>query len=100
MNDIMLHLTKTPGVARKINGNDELATEVFDAFTRFLNGDWGPVIDEEDRKANDNNLKPGGDLYALAAYKFKDGDEFWIIRDPVILPGAIHNVTILLPKEY
>lgn len=59
---------------------------------RHALGDWGEV-DNEDKRANDADVKHGGRL--LSAYTLPDGTRIWVITE-----GDRSATTCLLPEEY
>jgi hypothetical protein len=58
-------------------------------------GDWGDLC-EEDRPANEDGVKNGGQI--MSVYKI-DSKELWIITDPVDYSGG-RTTTFLLPEDY
>jgi len=87
-----LYITPGAQTALCAEGCDPRESEVRDALTRHMRGDWGEVCDE-DWKENDFSLEKG--FRILSAYKSKAGVKFWIITE------ADRSVTtILLPDEY
>ena len=77
----------TPGVLESVSQE-----ELLDAVARHASGDWG-VVDEDDRKANDADLRNGERL--LSAYVTRSGTKFWIITE-----ADRSTTTVLLPDEY
>ena len=80
-------LVVTPGAVDELDEHD-----MFDAFSRHAQGDWGEV-DEEDWNANDHAFLVGRRL--LSAYVDRMGKRFWIITE-----ADRSSTTILLPEEY
>jgi len=83
----------TPGVQGAF-GEDCAPTnsEVREALTRHMRGDWGELCDE-DWKDNDFSVEHG--FRILSAYRSKAGVKFWIITE-----ADRSATTILLPDEY
>jgi len=82
----------TKGVSEFSGRNPDFAP--FSAIclhSKFGQGDWGNVCDD-DKEANNEALKDGG--MVLGSYKF-NGTEIWIITD-----SDRKTTTILLPEEY
>lgn len=83
-------------------GNEPLfGLFVMQCLRRFGRGDWGDLNDE-DKAANDTNLKDGE--MVLAAYKLlpvllnewtEEQDTIWVVMDP-----GHNTVTVLYPSEY
>ena len=84
----------TPGAQAALGEDqcDPAQSEVRDALTRHMRGDWGEVCDE-DWTENDFSLKNG--FRILSAYTSKSGFKFWIITE-----ADRSATTILLPEEY
>lgn len=63
---------------------------------RHLQGDWGDLEYEEDRKANDAALKEG-DFRIMSAYNYGDDpkETIWIITE-----WDHSATTVLFPSEY
>jgi len=84
----------TPGalaVLDKFPGGASYGT--LSLITRHQSGDWGEM-DAEDKKANDDALKPGDEQRLLSAYMV-DGKKVWIITE-----WDRSVTTLLLPDEY
>ena len=80
-------LLATPGVLKDVPRGD-----LFAAYHRHLNCDWGDLC-EADKRENNVALKTGERL--LSAYHAKDDTKFWIITE-----ADRSATTVLLPKEY
>jgi hypothetical protein len=80
-----LHMTR--GAADKLHQED-----VFEAFVRHMDGDWGDV-DEHDWNANQDAIEFGARL--LSSYVDRNDTRFWIITE-----ADRSATTILLPDEY
>lgn len=79
----------TPGALEAIENTGQSEA---DFIARHALGDWGD-LDEEDRAANDRDLRSGGRLFS--AYHLADRTKIYIITE--------HDrsaTTILLPSEY
>lgn len=63
------------------------------ALGRHAVGDWGNLLDEDDRQANEQALQDGARL--LSAYRSSAGVKFWIITE-----SDRSVTTVLLPEEY
>jgi hypothetical protein len=83
----MGQLLATPGAMSAL-----VAHDIAWAIVRHLNGDWG-ILDEHDRKTNDEALKSGGRIFSV--YLAQDGTKFWIITE-----CDRSATTVLLPEEY
>ena len=81
------NLYMTRGAADTLHQDD-----VFNAFVRHIDGDWGDV-DEDDWKANEDALNLG--LRLLSSYVDRNSVKFWIITE-----ADRSATTILLPREY
>jgi hypothetical protein len=66
--------------------------EIQRALARHVQGDWGE-LDKEDQRRNDAALRSGERL--LSAYKTLAGAKFWIITE-----ASREATTILLPEDY
>ena len=66
--------------------------DVFEAFVRHLDGDWGDLC-KEDWNENQNALEIGTRL--LSSYVDRNDNKFWIITE-----ADRKATTILLPCEY
>jgi hypothetical protein len=66
--------------------------EISTALSRYAQGDWGE-LDDDDKIANKRAFETGGRL--LSAYKTKSGTKFWIITE-----ADRFVTTILLPEDY
>jgi hypothetical protein len=77
----------TRGAADKLHQED-----VFEAFVRHLDGDWGNLC-EEDWDENQNALEIGTRL--LSSYVDRNDNKFWIITE-----ADRSATTVLLPCEY
>jgi hypothetical protein len=81
-------IVATPNALSKVSG-----PEILTAIQRHQAGDWGDVLDEEDRQANERALSEGSRL--LSAFATLKGERFWIITE------ADRSVsTVLMPEDY
>jgi hypothetical protein len=77
----------TRGAAAELHQED-----VFEAFVRHIDGDWGD-LDDFDKRQNEEALQYGSRL--LSAYSDRNQRKFWIITE-----ADRSATTILLPDEY
>ena len=84
-------IVATRGVADEMENNPTFAGEVNAAFSRYQQGDWGDLC-QEDRESNDRAVKDGERI--LAAYNTSIGT-IWIITE-----WDRSATTILFPSEY
>ena len=82
-------LCSTPGAARALQQCNQ---PVLPLFRRHAMGDWG-AVDDEDKQANDSDLKHGGRL--LSCYHLSDDTRVWVITE-----WDRSATTLLLPEEY
>jgi hypothetical protein len=78
----------TPGAQATLETNNVPAIRL---LLRHASGDWGDL--EEDKKANDFDLKAGGRL--LSSYHLPDETKVWVITE-----WNRTATTILCPEEY
>lgn len=88
-------LVATAGVAERTTPDF-----IFSCVRRHASGDWGELLDAEDRAANDAALSDGGRLLSAypvpAGQESADGDEkIWIITE-----WDRSVTTVLYPSEY
>jgi hypothetical protein len=79
----------TPGALRAL---EEAGESPFAYLERHITGDWGDLV-EEDQRENELALRRGFRL--LSAYRLSDETKIWIITE--------HDrsaTTLLLPSEY
>lgn len=67
-------------------------SEIQNALTRHIRGDWG-TLDAEDLESNDRALVSGGRLFS--SYLSPQNVKFWIITE-----ADRSATTILLPEDY
>ena len=86
----------TAGVSARCQEDPLFHQFVLISCGRHIQGDWGDLEYEEDRKANDAAVKEG-DFRILSAYNFNDNpeDKIWIITE-----WDRSITTILFPSEY
>jgi len=77
----------TPSIKSLMNTRPGFSDFVMQSLTRFINGEWGDLSDDD--KAVNREYPES----AMGSYEFGDGKELWIKRDNDI-------VTILLPEDY
>jgi len=84
----------TPGAQAELTDGscDPTNSEVRDALTRHMRGDWGEVCDED---WNENDFSLANGFRILSVVTSKAGDKFWIITE-----ADRSATTILLPDEY
>lgn len=83
----------TRGVANMMSRDPYFQLGVVEAFTRFLNEDWGDIC-EEDKAQNDENPE-----WALGVYD-ADGETIWIKADDYGEDEHDIVITVLFPSEY
>ncbi len=80
----------TPGAQDALNAVGEQA---YTYVIRHLQGDWGEILSEHDKKANTRAVRDGERI--LSAYGLPDGNKIWVITE-----ADRSATTILLPSEY
>lgn len=80
-------LLATPAILAEV-----ASTEIQEALSRHVTGDWGE-LDPEDIRENELALKHDGRL--LSAYRSSNGVKFWIITE-----RDRSATTALLPSDY
>lgn len=81
----------TAGVANAMNDSIEFSKDVYEAFERYVGGDWG-CVDKTDWESND--AAAAGNDRIVAAYETICG-RIWIITE-----WDRSVTTILFPSEY
>ncbi len=84
----------TPGA---IEALARLNTPPLTLINRHCRGDWGDVLDADDRMANNQALATGARLFS--AYVIQD-IKFWVITDAEDDDGQRMATTVLLPEDY
>ena len=86
----------TAGVSNRCMNDSDFHKFVISSCARHLQGDWGDLEYEEDRKANDAAVKEG-DFRIMSAYNYGDDpkETIWIITE-----GDHSATTVLFPSEY
>lgn len=77
----------TPGVAAKMNSDDNYNEFVLGCVLRHLSHDWGDVS-RADAELNNDDF-----FHALSAYHDSSNEKIWIKQDGI-------HITVLLPEEY
>lgn len=89
-------LHKTPVAEMPEGLSDELAMKhhqfIVNLLDRHQSGDWGELLCDEDKQANEDALKQGTRL--MSAYDVA-GTKVWCITE-----ADRHATTFLLPEEY
>ena len=78
----------TPGVIEKISEDEQLV-----ALNRHATGDWGEILSEGDKLANEEAIR--FNLRIFSVYRSSQGVLFWIITE-----ADRSATTLLLPEEY
>lgn len=81
------HLVATPNALACLELSD-----ILNAVSRHLRGDWGDV-DEHDRAANNFALRRGERLFSV--FHAASGTKFWVITE-----ADRSSTTVLLPEDY
>ena len=84
----------TPAALEKLRENQQVS---MDLLYRHQTGDWG-VVDDHDRRANEQALQDGGRIWS--AYLLKDGTKVWVITTAAGDDGRRESTCILLPGDY
>lgn len=90
-------LLLTRGVNDMVSDNSKFADFVIRALSRFHNGDWGTVC-QEDWQANNDSMVDGSRI--IGAYEQKGMPKIWIIAEAENDDGLREAVTVLFPEEY
>ena len=80
-------LMSTPGALEALS-----QSEIMEALTRHVRGDWGEVCEED---AQENEFAVDKHLRVLSVYRAENGTKFWVITE-----ADRSLTTVLLPSEY
>jgi len=94
MNEVKFYTGQVVGTPGALKAIQDAGDSMQKYLVRHQSGDWGD-LDEEDKKMNDEGLKPLCEDRLLSAYVLSTGVKIWIITE-----WDRSATTILLPSEY